>query len=207
MGKLVMRRSGRRPPPLSEEDKTLWAYATADVVRKKTDSTACQDASQDQDETPPQAPPAPKAPAPKRSQAAAPLPQKPRTKPALPPLQADRPGPTPGLDRRTEERFRRGQMSIDGRLDLHGMTQEQAHAALRRFILHAFERGARKVLVITGKGQRGSQEQGVLRRALPHWLNDPSLRQCILSFTTARPNHGGSGAFYVLLKRRRQRDG
>lgn len=110
-------------------------------------------------------------------------------------------GESPGVDRRTADRFRRGRMTIDGRIDLHGMTQEQAHIALHHFIESRYAVGARSVLVITGKGARG---EGVLRRAVPRWLNDARLRPLILSFSYAQIPDGGDGALYVLLRRHRE---
>ncbi|MCX7354009.1 MAG: Smr/MutS family protein [Alphaproteobacteria bacterium] len=109
-------------------------------------------------------------------------------------------GTSPGVDRRTAERLHRGQMEIDGRIDLHGMTQSEAHDALAAFMDKAEGRGWRCVLVITGKGTRGG---GVLRAAVPRWLNLPPHRARILSFGAARPKDGGDGALYVLLRRRR----
>ena len=91
-------------------------------------------------------------------------------------------------------------MAIDQRLDLHGMTQDSAHAALSTTIGRAFDTGRRCLLVITGKGHGG---EGVLRRQVPRWLNQPPLRERILSFAAARPQHGGDGALYILIKRRR----
>ena len=110
-------------------------------------------------------------------------------------------GAAPGVDRRTAERLHRGRMEIDGRIDLHGMTQDEAHAALAAFIDRAEARGCRCVLVITGKGTRPGG--GVLRAAVPRWLNLPPHRARILSFGAARPKDGGDGALYVLLRRRR----
>jgi len=109
-------------------------------------------------------------------------------------------GASPGVDRRTAERLHRGQMEIDGRIDLHGMTQAEAHDALAAFMDKAEARGWRCVLLITGKGTRG---QGVLRASVPRWLNLPPHRARILSFGAARPKDGGDGALYVLLRRRR----
>lgn len=119
-------------------------------------------------------------------------------KPTLQPLQH---GASPGVDRRTADRFRRGKMAVDGRIDLHGMTQEQAHGALHHFIESRYATGARCVLVITGKGARG---EGILRRAVPRWLNDARLRPLILSFSHAQIPDGGEGALYVLLRRQRE---
>jgi DNA-nicking Smr family endonuclease len=117
----------------------------------------------------------------------------------LPPLA---PGDSPGVDRSTAEKFRRGQLALEGRLDLHGMTQEEAHRALAGFIRRGHEDGLRTVLVITGKGGFGDA-RGVLRDAVPRWLNESHLRRLVLSCAWAQPKHGGAGALYVLLRRRR----
>jgi DNA-nicking Smr family endonuclease len=109
------------------------------------------------------------------------------------------------LDDRTKRRLVRGTVPIDERLDLHGLTQEAAHSALRHFLVSARARGARIVLVITGKGRGGMaaevHERGVLRRSVPHWLADPSLRSIVLGFEEAHLAHGGAGAIYVRLRR------
>lgn len=109
------------------------------------------------------------------------------------------------LDDRTKRRLVRGSVPIDERLDLHGLTQEAAHSALRHFLVSARARGARIVLVITGKGRGGMaaevHERGVLRRSVPHWLADPSLRPIVLGFEEAHLAHGGAGAIYVRLRR------
>lgn len=105
-----------------------------------------------------------------------------------------------GLDKRTAERMKGGEMAIDARIDLHGMTQDAAHGALTGFVAHSFDIGRRCVLVITGKGREGG---GVLRAQVPRWLNQSPLRERILGFSYARPQHGGDGALYVLIKRRR----
>ncbi|HXP97440.1 MAG TPA: Smr/MutS family protein, partial [Telmatospirillum sp.] len=107
----------------------------------------------------------------------------------------------PGLDKSTAGRFAKGQMEIDATIDLHGLTQPVAHAALARFVTGSGNLGRRCLLVITGKGNR--EGTGVLRAEVPRWLNEPGLRDAILAFTYAQPKHGGQGALYVLLKRRR----
>ena len=109
---------------------------------------------------------------------------------------------TAGIDRRTADRFLRGNMEIDAKLDLHGMTQTEAHAALDAFLDRAIARGFRCVIVVTGKGSRRG-ETGVLRTAVPRWLNQVRHRDQILSFAPAQPKHGGEGAIYILLRRRR----
>lgn len=109
-------------------------------------------------------------------------------------------GRTADMDRRTARRLKRGELPVDGRIDLHSLTLDQAHGALTGFIRGAYGRGARCVVVVTGKGKSG---EGKIRRETPHWLNQPSLRSMVLAVTEARTHDGGSGAFYVLLKRKR----
>jgi len=106
-----------------------------------------------------------------------------------------------GIDKRTLQRLKSGEMSIDGTIDLHGMTQTEAHPALLRFLERAAAAGQRCLLVITGKG--GPQGEGILRYQVPRWLNEPAPRAKILAVVAARPQHGGDGAYYVLLRRRR----
>ena len=98
------------------------------------------------------------------------------------------------------KRFIRGQIPIEARLDLHGMTQDKAHARLNQFIVSSYNKGFRKVIVVTGKGL------GILQTAVPKWLNDNDLRAYILSFSYAQPQDGGDGALYVLLRRNRKKD-
>ncbi len=110
------------------------------------------------------------------------------------------------FDPKAARRLRKGQVEIDARIDLHGMRQGEAHAALRRFLHSAFARGLRWVLVITGKGapSRGEwdsgMERGVLKRNVPIWLAEADLRAIIVSYTTAAIAHGGEGALYVHLR-------
>ena len=112
-------------------------------------------------------------------------------------------GQAPGLDRRTKTRLRRGQVSIEARIDLHGLTQPEAHAQLLRFLESAFQRGVRSVLVITGKGLRANGEIGILRSSVPRWLNQQPARDWIKAFDHAVNRDGGEGALYVLLRRRK----
>ena len=115
------------------------------------------------------------------------------------PVPAREPGP--GLDKASRDRLRRGQYPIDGTLDLHGMNRERAHAAVTRFLLDGVARDWRCLLLVTGKGKGG--ELGVLKGELPRWLAEPPLRALILATVSARPQHGGDGAVYLLLRRRR----
>src|SRR6202012_2110092 len=106
--------------------------------------------------------------------------------------------------RREKQQLARGRTPIDVRIDLHGMTQAQAHAALAHFLRRAQHDGAKFALVVTGKGTRsGDSERGVLRRQVPHWLRLPDLRDVVLGFEEAHVTHGGEGALYVRLKRMR----
>lgn len=107
------------------------------------------------------------------------------------------------LDRRTEQRLKQGKITIDETIDMHGMTQDQAHGLLVQRLTAAHKNGRRLVLVITGKGLRSKEQGGVLRNALPVWCGMPPLSDIILKRTTARPQHGGSGAFYIYLRRKR----
>lgn len=111
--------------------------------------------------------------------------------------------PEAGLDRRTAERLRKGARVPDARIDLHGMTAERAHRACLRFLAEAERRGDRVVLVITGKGGRGGDGRGLLRDSLPGWLRASPLGHSIIGIYQAHRRHGGEGAFYVYLKRRR----
>jgi DNA-nicking Smr family endonuclease len=101
------------------------------------------------------------------------------------------------------QKLARGHDAIDARIDLHGRTQAQAHRALRNFLLDAQATGYRYVLIITGKGR--DHEQGVLRRQVPLWLEAPEFRGLVVGFDTAHAGHGGSGALYVRVRRKRQR--
>jgi len=172
---------GRHP---SREERALWRRSMEGVSRIAPRRASPEPAAEDP--APPLPPHAvtPRGAAPKKSTAM----------PAL------TPGHAPGVDRRTAEKHRRGRLPVEARLDLHGLTQEEAHRALERFLPHAQESGCRSVLVITGKGARDGA-RGVLKEAVPRWLNLPPLRPLILSFSWAQPKDGGSGALYVLLRR------
>lgn len=104
------------------------------------------------------------------------------------------------LDPRRRRRIVRERDPIEARIDLHGLDHDQARAALERFILNAYAEGARAVLVITGKG---STSEGVLRRFAPDWLRSPPLCTLVAGVSEADRHHGGHGALYVALKRRR----
>ncbi len=134
--------------------------------------------------------------------------------PSSQPIQAPEPK---GLGQTDVRKLRSGRISIEARLDLHGMRQGEAHGALRHFLFSSQQRGLRWVIVITGKGGRSARsedsdnhfdglgrhaESGVLRRNVPHWLQEPDLRAIVIGFQTAAPQHGGEGALYINLRRR-----
>ncbi len=113
------------------------------------------------------------------------------------------------MDKKSFSRMKRGKSKPEARIDLHGMTAAAAQTALTAFILRSHDRGLRLVLVITGKGRSSEdhgpipQRVGVLRQQLPHWTSIPPLNRIVLQVSEAHQRHGGSGAFYVYLARRR----
>jgi DNA-nicking Smr family endonuclease len=116
--------------------------------------------------------------------------------------------PGHGIEPNLRRKLQRGHVEIDATIDLHGMRQVEAHAALNRFIHGRVSRGDRTVLVITGKGLKKLDrdaaviiEAGVLRSMLPIWLSEPSLSPMIAGWEPAAQGHGGDGAFYVRLRR------
>lgn len=128
----------------------------------------------------------------------------------LAPSLSERLARTPvAMDRKAFGKLQRGKLKPEGRLDLHGMTLSQAHPALNRFILGAHAQGKRLVLVITGKGKDRDaggpipERLGVLRHQVPHWLSIPPLAAAVLQVSPAHLRHGGSGAYYVYLRRPR----
>jgi DNA-nicking Smr family endonuclease len=110
---------------------------------------------------------------------------------------------TTTMDKRNATRLRRGEFNIDGTLDLHGQTSIIAHGSLLRFIEQGYTSQKRCLLVITGKGRRSAEEGGILKKQLPVWLASSTLQNKILAVTPAHAKDGGSGAFYVLLRRQR----
>lgn len=113
------------------------------------------------------------------------------------------------MDRKSFDQMKRGKLRPEGKIDLHGMTLERAHPALTRFILTAQAEGKRLVLVVTGKGKQRDDggpipvRFGVLRHQVPQWLAMPPLSSAILQVTQAHLRHGGGGAYYVYLRKRR----
>ena len=181
------RRAMSRRHPLSDEDHALWTgFVRSIKPLRRVQRLAEPSAGEKPSSQPPPAAPRPVA----RLET---LPEK--KPPALAPL-----------GRRLKQRVARGREAIDARLDLHGYTQTQAHAALLRFLQRAQADGARIALVVTGKGMgRGSdqRERGVLKRQVPMWLSLPQFRSLVVGFEDAHLGHGGEGALYVRLRRAR----
>jgi DNA-nicking Smr family endonuclease len=103
------------------------------------------------------------------------------------------------LERKREKSIRQGDIEIDAKLDLHGMTQAEAFAALGAFMHKAVKAGKRHLLIITGKGRGGT---GVLRNNLNHWLDRIEQANAILALRPASLKHGGDGAFYVIMRKK-----
>ena len=180
----------RRPRrPLSAEEARLWAEVVRSIAplagRRPPEPPA---ASAD-------SPPADPPPVPGRAPPAAPRPRAPAPPPLAP------------LERRMTRALARGQTRAESTLDLHGLTQAEAHARLIGFLRRAQASGHGLVLVITGRGRAGEGAQdetrGVLRRMVPHWLGLPELRTTVLGFQEAGTRQGGAGALHVRLRRRR----
>ncbi len=194
--------AARRPRAVGSVERALWRAATRDVEPLPGHALPPEPAKL-AIEPPAEEPPVPTKPA-----------ARPRGKPL--PVPAELPvltyARTPGLDRRTSERLKRGQLPIEARLDLHGMTQDQARRSLDAFITSAHDRGLRAVLIITGKGLKPrardaepwEPEPGILKTQTPRWLNEAPNRARVLAFTAAQPRDGGSGALYVLIRRHRE---
>lgn len=129
--------------------------------------------------------------------------------PAPPPPKPEPPelaiGRIADVDKRLAERLRRGQLPIEGKLDLHGLTQQEAHDQLSGFIALSQKQGHRCILVVTGKGA-WREGAGILREMVPRWLNERLNRARVLAIAQAQPQHGGAGALYILLKRLRDGD-
>ena len=174
----------RAPKTLSEEDRILWTLVARSTKPlpgrpKPEEPTSVESfaeamAENDRKPTPPPSP-APATPQPKRH-----LPTH--------------------LDTPTLDKLAKGRLPIEARVDLHGMTQDEAYTLLYTFLSRAHSRGARYVLVITGKGS-SSGGDGILRRMVPGWLSTPTFRPFVSSHDHAARGHGGGGALYVRLRR------
>jgi DNA-nicking Smr family endonuclease len=181
--------------PLRPEEEALWTTVKRSVQPIRPGDRI------------PEAPPVPPVPAvapspPADIAAVMPAPPPP-PRPAIPSLQT--------LAPRERSRIARGKSPIDARIDLHGLSQEDAYFHLSGFLARAHAEDRRVVLVITGKGRADAgfdpvagHGRGVLRRVVPQWLSLPAFRSYVLGFEEAHLAHGGSGALYVRIRRRRR---
>jgi len=177
---------------LSDEDRSLWTGFARSITPLRPAKRAAKSADK----------PAAKS----AVTAAVPVPPRATVRHKSPPRAT--PPPLASFDRRLKQRVARGRDPINARIDLHGMTQREAHGELLSFLRHAQSDGARIALIVTGKGLRqdlggGSSERGVLRRQVPMWLSLPEFRPFIVGFEEAHVAHGGQGALYVRLRRAR----
>lgn len=175
-----------RRRPLSEAERALWTGFVRSIkpLDETRRSAECAEPAAGDDKP------------------ASPLSPRPAARAEKPP--AKKTPPLAPLGRRLRQRVARGREPIDARLDLHGYTQTQAHAALLRFLHHAQADGARIALVVTGKGagkDANPRERGVLKRQVPMWLSQPEFRSLVVGFEAAHAGHGGEGALYVRLRR------
>jgi DNA-nicking Smr family endonuclease len=199
--------TGKRKTPrhlLSPEDRRLWRHVAAqaeplagrDRLRSRADDLLAEEAP----------PPGPlrrePAPGPRRALAASTSAGRPAAQARPKPPAELTHGSRDGLDRRKADRLRRGKLPIEATLDLHGLRQAEAQRRLERFLAESQAGDRRCVLVVTGKGLH-KEDGGVLRQAVPRWLNEAPNRARVLSFDYAQQKHGGTGALYVLLRRRR----
>ncbi len=177
---------------LTDEERALWERLseTVEPLDKKKAAKARPGAASAA------APRKPKG----MSETRAKRPVSPTKTPAPPPVK--RPPALAPLQERTRRRLARGLVEIDARIDLHGMRQERAFARLQTFLHHAQARGHRVVLVVTGKGN--GEGRGVLKQSVPAWLARPDLRHLVVGFEPAGRRHGGDGALYVRVRRRRE---
>lgn len=166
---------------LRGEDRTLWRQVTSTVTPlEKTDHPESEPPGKSK-----------KAVAERPARIAKPVPDKQV-------VRRSRPAPAQ-LDDKTTRAIARGRAPIDGRIDLHGLTQARAHQMLIARLEAGHRAGERIILVITGKGDRG---EGVLRRAVPRWLAAPPLNALVSGYRRAHVGHGGDGALYVRIRRR-----
>ena len=201
-------KSGQGGRAIAPDEAELWSRlaGSVDKVKKKARVTPHAESG-----TAKPLPPARVVAEPPKAPASTP----PAAKLSPPPPQPRRQAPLAEFDRRAARQVASGKITIDGRLDLHGVRRRDAHAQLNAFLRASQEQGCKTVLVITGKGNEttehrdhladalGQPERGVLRRLVPQWLGEPELRSVVLSFTGASVRHGGGGALYVQLRRRR----
>ncbi len=201
-------KSGGGGRNVTADEARLWEHATRSLAPVKAKPRVVPT-------------PAPTAPASTPTQASqvptsgkAPAAAREPSKVAIAKAKSRPPAPLADFDRRKVRQIASGKIEVEARIDLHGSRQHDARASLRAFLLAAYAKGHKTVLVITGKGGEepadglgslmGERQRGVIRRNVPHWLEEPDLRAVVLSYTQASPRHGGAGALYVQLRKARE---
>lgn len=195
-----------KKPVLTKEDRDLWRRVTENL-KPLSSKARKRDLAGPPENVPPIAPGNKPPKRLKRVSSPASISSPVAAKPVPPKPVA--PKPVAMEDRRIR-RLARGVTSFDARIDLHGMTQKEAHARLLSFLQEAKRRGNRNVLVVTGKGRAGShapepgrEAPGVIRRNIGHWLSEPGFAELVAAWSPARQHHGGDGALYVQVRRAR----
>ncbi len=201
------KRAAKGAPAPDELD--LWRYTMRAVKPLRKAKARVPDVG-----APSEAPPIPRAAVPRSPATPAPPPAR-KAVPAqiVKPAAPKAPPPLIPIERRKARKIARGHVEIDDRIDLHGLRQVDAERRLRAFLLSSRAAGLRTVLVITGKGSaRASNGRdddlersapGVIRRSVPLWLEQPDLRECVAGIASAHVRHGGEGALYIHLRKRR----
>ena len=110
-------------------------------------------------------------------------------------------GSISGVSRSIMKKLKRGKLPIQAHMDLHGLTKNDAEAAVRRFLINSYNRGLRCVLIVHGRGLNSPDSIPVLKERLPVWLNRGQARKIVMAFSSAQPYDGGTGAIYVLLRK------
>lgn len=198
----------RRRRDLSPEDRELWRRVTEDVAPLRRPARKMPVPKEPGETLPPEPPAAARsqdgAPKPPRMPAAPP--PAPKAATAIKP--PEREPALPALERKLARRIGRGTRAVDATIDLHGLTQQEAHHRLLAFLKGARAAGHRLVLVVTGKGEAEPRadwwaegNRGVLRRAVPDWLATPAFRPLVVGYERAHQHRGGEGAIYVQLRR------
>lgn len=208
------------PKHLEENDAELWRRVTETVTPLKVGSSGAgsrklaqvpKSAQDDSHQSAKKLKPKKQAPAGTKRPSKSVLSPAPAPKMGTPRVgapQVGSPPPLAAIDRKLTRRVDRGSRAVDAKLDLHGMTQHEAHDRLLSFLHGASDRGHRLILVVTGKGRSNHEgdwweesNRGVLRRAVPQWLSTPPFRALVVGYESAHISKGGDGAIYVQIRR------
>ncbi|MFT3810289.1 MAG: Smr/MutS family protein [Micropepsaceae bacterium] len=177
---------------LTPEEQALWDHVTAAVAPRRRRTIKAAVKTEDVTTA--------AVPGPAVRRRAVTVKPEPKPEPKTLSIPAADPFAAPQMDGKRAKNFLKGALAIEGRIDLHGLTLDLAHKALAGFLMQARGRGHRMVLVITGKG---AGKGGALKRLVPLWLSAPPFNAMIAGLAAAQPQHGGEGALYLYLRRKR----